>query len=335
MLRIIWVTLLAGLPVLWLAAEGGGRGTPKALKFSKHFPKPNLPADNELTEERIALGERLFNDTILSIDGTVSCAACHVSDLAFSDDQRVSRGFEGRTGTRNSMPLFNLAWKTHFFWDGRQDKIRDQVLEPIQDHREMAANLDNVIFRLNRRKAYEEEFASTYGPGPVTAEKLGLALENYLLSLVSDQSKYDDVVAGKTSLTAEEERGKKLFFSKPALGGAGCFQCHGGATFTDSKLRNNGLKHTGDLGRHRVTGKDGDKGLFVTPSLRNIELTAPYMHDGRFETIEEVIAHYNGPVHQSPTVDPALPSTGLGLKEADQKALIAFLKTLTDPRFNE
>lgn len=335
MLRIICISLLAGLPVLWLAAERESQSTPKPLKFSKHFPEPNLPADNELTEERIALGERLFNDTILSIDGTVSCAACHVSDLAFSDDQRVSRGFEGRTGTRQSMPLFNLAWKTHFFWDGRKDKIRDQVLEPIQDHREMAANLNNVIFRLNRRKAYQDEFANTYGPGPVTVTKLGLALENYLLSLISDQSKYDDVVAGKAKLTPEEERGRKLFFSKSALGGAGCFQCHSGATFTDSEFRNNGLKHTDDLGRHRVTGKDVDKGLFVTPSLRNVELTAPYMHDGRFETLEEVIKHYNGPVHKSLTVDPTLPSSGLGFTEADQKALIAFLKTLTDPRFNE
>ena len=335
MLRFTCIALFAGLPVLWLAAERELKGTPKLLEFSKHFPKPTLPADNELTEERIALGERLFNDTILSIDGTVSCAACHVSDLAFSDDQRVSRGFEGRTGTRQSMPLFNLAWKSHFFWDGRKDRIRDQVLEPIQDHREMAANLNNVIFRLTRRKGYQEEFKDTYGPGPVTAEKLSLALENYLLTLVSDQSKYDDAVAGKAKLSPEEERGKKLFFSKPSLGGAGCFQCHGGATFTDYELRNNGIKHTEDLGRHRITGNDSDKGFFVTPSLRNIELTAHYMHDGRFESLEEVISHYNGPVHKSPTVDKALPAKGLGLPEQDQQALLAFLKTLTDPRYNE
>jgi len=335
MFRVISIAIIAGLPILWLAAEREARGTPKTLEFSKHFPNPALPADNALTEERIALGERLFNDTILSIDGTVSCAACHVSDLAFSDDQRVSRGFEGRTGTRQSMPLFNLAWKPHFFWDGRKDRIRDQVLEPIQDHREMAANLNNVLFRLNRRNGYQEEFEKTYGPGPVTAEKLSLALENYLLTLVSDQSTYDDVVAGSATLSAEEERGRKLFFAKPSLGGAGCFQCHGGATFSDSEFRNNGIKHTDDLGRHRVTGKDSDKGLFVTPSLRNIELTAPYMHDGRFETLEEVISHYNGPVHPSPTVARALPPKGLGLPEKDQQALLAFLKTLTDPRYNE
>ncbi|YCM45895.1 cytochrome c peroxidase [Verrucomicrobiaceae bacterium 227] len=335
MLRPSCIAFLAGLPVLWLAAEREPTDTPKPLEFSEHFPKPNLPADNELTKERIALGERLFNDTILSIDGTVSCAACHVSDLAFSDDRRVSRGFEGRTGTRQSMPLFNLAWKKHFFWDGRKSRIRDQVLEPIQDHQEMAANLDHVLLRLNRRKGYLQEFENTYGPGPVTAEKLSLALENYLLTLVSDQSKYDDTVAGTAQLTVEEDRGKELFFSKPSRGGAGCFQCHGGATFTDSEFRNNGLAPTEDLGRHRVTGKAADKGLFVTPSLRNIELTAPYMHDGRFEALADVIAHYNDPIHQSPTVDKALPVKGLALSENDQEALIAFLKTLTDPRYNE
>lgn len=317
------------------AEEPPDSNTVSTLKFSKHFPAPSLPKDNILTKERIALGDRLFNDTILSIDGTVSCAACHVSDFAFSDDRQFSRGFEGRTGTRNSMPLFNLAWKNHFFWDGRKDTLRAQVLDPIQDHREMAANLDRVISRLNRRREYREEFENTYGPGPITSKTLGLALENYLLSLVSDQSKFDEVAAGRAKLTTTEALGKKLFYTKPSMGGAGCFQCHSGPLFTDSRFRNNGIKHGKDLGRHRVTGEESDKGLFLTPSLRNIELTSPYMHDGRFETLADVLEHYNGPRHESPTVDNAISPEGLNLSEQEQDALIAFLKTLTDPQYNE
>jgi len=330
-----YLTLIGLLIVPATAIDVPRSNTPYQLKYSQRFTAPSLPQDNILTKERIALGERLFNDTILSIDGTVSCAGCHVSDFAFADDRRFSRGFEGRLGKRNSMPLFNLAWKSHFFWDGRENRLRDQVLVPIQDHQEMAANLNQVIFRLNRRGGYLREFENTYGQGPVTTQKLSLALENYLLSLTSDQSKYDLVAEKKENFTPEEAQGQKLFFQKPSLGGAGCFQCHGGSQFSDFKFRNNGLEHTEDLGRYQVTGKNSDKGLFQTPSLRNIELTAPYMHDGRFETLEEVIAHYNGPPHKHPTVDKLVPSKGLNLSPANQKALIAFLKTLTDPRYNE
>jgi len=327
--------LPALLPMAAAAEEPPKSNTLHELKYSKHFPAPEFPKDNVLTKERIALGDRLFNDTILSIDGTVSCAACHVVDYAFSDDRQFSRGFEGRTGTRNSMPLLNLAWRNHFFWDGRKERLRDQVLEPIQDHREMAANLNHVIHRLNRRGGYLKEFENAYGPGPVNPEKLSLALENYLLSLISDDSKFDQVADGKAKLDPLETRGRKLFDTKPSKGGAGCFQCHSGSQFSDFEFRNNGLKHDKDLGRHRVTEKDSDKGLFLTPSLRNVELTAPYMHDGRLETLEDVIKHYNGPLHKSPTLDKLLPAEGLKLSEADQKALIAFLKTLTDPQYNE
>ena len=306
------------------------------LSYPKSFGKPKLPKDNALTKERSALGERLFHDTILSIDGTVSCAACHVTEFAFSDDVDLSRGFEGRLGQRNSPPLFNLAWKDHFFWDGRAKSVREQVLQPIQDHLEMAANLNRVLFRLNRKKSYRQDFAKAYGPGQITRETLSLALENFLLTIVSGDSKYDRFVAGKEKLSKLEESGRKLFFTTHDKGGAGCFQCHSGPHFSDFAYRNNGLppaEDLNDLGRFKVTKKSKDKLLFSTPSLRNIALTSPYMHDGRFAKLENAVEHYNSKPHLSPTLDSQLKTGGLSLTKTEQEALVAFLETLTDPQF--
>ncbi|MEN8775061.1 MAG: cytochrome c peroxidase [Akkermansiaceae bacterium] len=332
------VTLLVGLSLLKADREPPSGSTSVKLAYPKRFGKPKIPSDNELTKERIALGERLFHDTILSIDGTVSCAACHVVEFAFSDDVDLSRGFEGRLGKRNSPPIFNLAWKDHFFWDGRAKTVREQVLQPIQDHLEMAANLNSVVYRLNRRKSYREDFEKAYGPGKITSDTLSLALENYLLTIVSGDSKFDRALDGKEKFTSLEDKGRKLFYTEHEKGGAGCFQCHGGPHFRDFDYRNNGLKTSrdlNDLGRHKITGKDEDKFLFSTPSLRNIALTSPYMHDGRFEKLADVIEHYNSELHQSPTLDPRLKKQGLGLDEVEKKALLAFLETLTDSQFIE
>ena len=315
--------------------------TPYPFKMSSRFPRPTLPLDNPLLKERVELGENLFFDTILSIDGTVSCAACHDPFIAFGDDKQFSLGFEGRTGPRNSMPLFNLAWKSSFFWDGRAPTLREQVLFPIQDHLEMAANLNSVLRRLNTRRNYREEFEKAFGPGKVTAEKLGLALENYVLTLTSYDSKFDRAMAGKEKLTKNEQRGMELFFTeyepRSKKFGADCFHCHGGANFSDHQFHNNGLKPTKDLGRFHITDKDSDKMKFSTPSLRNLTYTFPYMHDGRFETLEEVMEHYSGPMHRSESLDANLakhPKEGLRLSKEDQAAIVAFLKTLTDPQYD-
>lgn len=336
--RIHIFAVALGLAFVGLSAETTPEESSRAitLEIPDSFPSPSLPADNRLTEERSALGERLFHDTILSIDGTVSCAACHVPEFAFGDDVDLSRGFNGRLGKRNSPPLFNLAWRDHFFWDGRVATVREQVLEPIQNHLEMAASLRRVIFNLNRNERYRREFAEAYGPGPITERTLALALENYLLTIVSTDSKYDRFKAGQERLTAQEQKGHDLFFTPRAEGGAGCFQCHGGPNFSDHQFRNNGLKPAhdlNDLGRFEFTQKDRDKLLFATPSLRNIAITPPYMHDGRFAKLPEAVAHYTSPLHRSPTLDPLLAAEGLKLDESEQAALVAFLETLTDPRF--
>jgi cytochrome c peroxidase len=315
--------------------------TPYRFTISSYFPIPPLPRDNPLLEERVALGERLFNDTALSRDGTLSCASCHTRANAFTDARRFSIGVEDRIGTRNGMPLFNLAWKSSFFWDGRAPSLRAQALMPVQDHLEMDEKLENVVAKLEKTsKAY---FARAFDSDAITPERIGLAIENYLLTLTSFDSKFDRSMQGKEQLSEEEKRGFELFMTEyePRMGqrGADCFHCHGGPLFTDHQFHNNGLSPVeSDTGRQRVTQNDRDLYKFSTPSLRNIALTAPYMHDGRFQTLEEVIAHYDHNLRRTDTLDPNLakhPSTGIRLSAADKAALVAFLKTLTDEKFTK
>ena len=235
------------------------------------------------------------------------------------------------------MPLFNLAWKKSFFWDGRAPSLRAQALLPIQDHKEMDESLEKVVAKLKEDPIYPPLFAAAFKSGEITPENIGLAIENFLLSRLSLDSKLDRSMKGKATLNNEEKRGLELFFTEfePRLGkfGADCFHCHGGALFTDNGFHNNGLKPSDDIGLAAFTKKDSDRYKFSTPSLRNIALTAPYMHDGRFATLEEVVDHYNNGFQRSETLDPNLAKhpTGLKLSDADKKALVAFLKTLTDP----
>ncbi len=310
--------------------------TPWRFTMSGTFPIPDLPRDNPLITERVTLGKKLFHDPLLSRDGTVSCASCHRADAAFTDARPVSTGIDNRRGDRNAMPLFNLAWKTQFFWDGRAGSLRSHVLQPIADHREMDESPDRVCGKLAKSTDYLVAFTAAFRSEGITPEKVALALEQYLLTLTAHDSRLDRAFNGTATLTADEQRGFELFMteSDPRTGqtGADCFHCHGGPLFTDHQFHNNGLL-TDDPGRARVTGQPEDQGKFVTPSLRNIALTAPYMHDGRFSTLEEVMAHYSTGIHRTASLDPNLakhPGAGLNLSVADEGALIAFLKTLTD-----
>ncbi len=319
--------------------------TPYAFEMSTTFPVPDLPRDNPLIKERIELGEKLFHDPALSWDNSISCVSCHQSDYAFADPRRYSAGVEGRTGARHAMPLFNLAWKTSFFWDGRAPSLRTQALFPIQDHAEMDQSLTNLVAKLGSRETqranYPTLFTAAFGSPEITAEKIGLALEQFVLTLVSFDSKFDRAMKGKAKLTDEEKRGFELFMTEydPRRNqfGADCFHCHGGPLFQSQTFANNGLDATlTDPGRAKVTGNDADQGKFATPSLRNVALTAPYMHDGRFKTLEEVIEHYCTGIKRSATLDPNLakhPDGGIGLSREDKRALVAFLNALTDERF--
>lgn len=310
--------------------------TPWRLVTSRAFPLPELPRDNPLIAERVTLGEALFSEALLSRDGSLSCASCHRREAAFTDGLAVSRGVDGRLGERNAMSLHNLAWKRSFFWDGRAASLREQVLQPIADHREMDQSLAGAVEKLGRDPRYAARFRAAYASPGISPAKIGLALEQYLLTLTSQHARFDLAMLGKEILCEEEQRGFELFMTEydPRTGqrGADCFHCHGGALFSDQQFHNNGLAGEAP-GRAAVTGAAADQGKFATPSLRNVARTAPYMHDGRFATLEEVVRHYSGGVQRGPTLDPNLakhPARGLDLSPADQAALVAFLKTLSE-----
>jgi len=311
--------------------------TPYHFVMSRMFPIPELPRDNPLITERVILGEKLFHEPILSRDGTVSCSSCHQPDHSFSDPRKFSTGVGGQIGTRHAMPLFNLAWKTSFFWDGRAPSLRAQVWTPIQQYNEMDETPARVIAKLSATAAYPPLFQAAFGSPEITQEKIGLAFENYLLTLTSFNAKFDQVARGQESFTPDEKRGLVLFMTEyePRTGqyGADCFHCHGGPLFTDHQFHNDGLVLSpDDTGRYAITHDKGDMWKFATPSLRNLTLTGPYMHDGRFTTLEQVVGHYDHGVVRSSTLDPNLakhPDDGLKLSGADQRALVAFLKTLS------
>jgi cytochrome c peroxidase len=285
--------------------------TPFKFTMGSQFPMPDLPNDNPLIEERVELGRRLFHETALSKDGTISCASCHEPSAAFADPRRFSLGVANGIGNRNAMPLFNLAWKSSFFWDGRAPSLRVQALMPIEDHREMDESLENVVKKLAALQDYAAGFEKAFGDPDITPEKIGLAIENFLLTITSHDSKFDRAARGEATLSDEEKRGFELFMTErePRMGSMGgdCFHCHGGALFTDHQIRNNGLAISAeDLGRYETTQAKIDRGTFSTPSLRNIALTAPYMHDGRFSSLEEVLDHYSEGVQRTETLDPNL-----------------------------
>jgi cytochrome c peroxidase len=316
-------------------------GTPYELKVSERFPKVQLPLDNPLTVEGVELGRKLFNDRRLSKNNRQSCASCHDYSKGFTDGRSTSIGSSGQPGRRNAMPLVNLAWGKEFFWDGRAKSLREQVLMPIQDAHEMNESLENVVTKLSRDGKYGVEFQAAFGVANITVNCIALALEQYLLTLVSQESKFDRAARKLEKLTPEEQRGLQLFITEhdPARGlrGADCFHCHGGNLFSNHQFINNGLTdRPGDRGRMEVTGNETDRSKFKVPTLRNVALTAPYMHDGRFATLEAVVEHYNGSLHRTRTLDPNLakhPESGLGLSTEDKAALVAFLKTLTDETF--
>lgn len=310
---------------------------------SKGLPTPKLPADNALTNQKVELGRMLFHETLLSADNTQACATCHKQDDGFSDIRQFSIGVQGLPGGRQAMAVFNLAWHNDgFFWDGRAPLLRDQALRPIQDKLEMNETLPSVISKLNASEKYRFQFIRAFGNDTINELKISLALEQFMISIVSANSKFDKVGRGEATYTDQEERGRALFFTEfDPMGkkkGAECFHCHGGPNFANNMYMNNGLDSDAgfkDLGRYEVTKDVQHKAAFKVPSLRNIALTPPYMHDGRFETLEQVVDHYFSNVKNSSTVDLLmqynLQPGGLKLNQQERDDLVAFLKTLTDP----
>lgn len=295
------------------------------------FPKMIVPEDNELTKEKTSLGRRLFYDPILSGDSTQSCASCHRQENAFSDPRKFSVGIDGVEGTRNASSLVNSAWGAPFFWDGRSESLETQAMEPVENEIEMHLDWAEAVKRLNRSPHYPLLFQRAFGTKKITADHVVKAIASFERTIVSAGSKYDQWRRGELELSYEEYEGYKLFFNETG----DCFHCHATELFTDNAFHNNGLDSIfSDRGLEDITGNAEDRGKFKTPTVRNVELTAPYMHDGRFETLREVLDFYSDGTRHSPTLDPLIlkskPPGRPRLKEIEKDHLIAFLKTLTD-----
>ena len=309
------------------------------IVFSERILPPVLPVTNPLTEEGVALGEKLFFDRALSGDGTVSCASCHSITSAFTNNDQFSVGINGNRGTRNSMPLFNLAWNygERFFWDGAATSLEDQAFEPVTNPNEMGNTWPAVVATLEQDAEYPELFRMAFGEDGIDSVKVVQAIAQFERTLISANSRFDRFLLGELELTPEEENGLNVFLMESK---GDCFHCHGNPNnplWTDNIFHNNGLDATfTDLGLGRITGDPADNGKFKTPSLRNLAFTAPYMHDSRFQTLEEVIDHYSEGLQDSPTIDPLMKSVaqgGVQLSEQDKADLKAFLLSLSDENF--
>jgi cytochrome c peroxidase len=294
------------------------------------FPQPHYDfTANPLTQSGIDLGRRLFYDGRLSKDGNFPCASCHQQFDAFATyDHDLSHGFNNAFTTRNAPGLANLAWEQAFQWDGGVNNIEVQPLAPLTAPNEMAETIDNVIAKLKADSRYPSMFKSAFGDETINSQRMLKALSQFLLSLVSSNSKYDRVVQGRASFDAQEQAGY-VFFK------ANCASCHTEPMFTDHSYRNNGLalsSYLKDYGRMKITGNAADSLKFKVPSLRNVNITYPYMHDGRFWFLSQVLDHYSTGIVQSATLDPSL-KKGIPMSYEDKQNVLAFLRTLTDSSF--
>jgi len=307
--------------------------------FADKLIAPIIPADNPLTQEGVALGKKLFFDTILSGDETQSCASCHDPKKSFTDQQQFSNGVNDNLGTRNAMPLFNLAWNfdERFAWDGKEFSLEKQALEPVSNPIEMHGNWENITKKLQNNLEYKDLFLRAFGTSIIDSTLITKAIAQFERTLISGNSKFDKYLRGEINLTPEEQNGFDVFMDESK---GDCFHCHGSDNnpiWSDNKFHNNGLDNVFvDLGLGKITGDPKDNGKFKSPSIRNLAFTAPYMHDGRFATLEEVINHYSEGLKRSPTIDPLMKKVdegGVHLSTQDKSNLKAFLQTLSDYDF--
>lgn len=326
----------------------GFKPTPYNLIKPSHFPNMVVPDDNPLTNEGVELGRFLFYEKRLSGDNSMSCASCHMPENGFSDPNQYSVGIDGIAGTRQSMALVNLGWENFFFWDGRASTLEKQILEPIPNPIEMHQSWKDAVAKLNADVNYRNRFFRAFNEEGIDSIKVAKAIAQFLRTLISAESKYDVMYKYENSMALnateqsilatidpEEWAGYDLFKS---LNGADCFHCHNGPLMQVKKYSNNGLmpNSINDLGRAHVTNNPEDNYKFKVPTLRNIALTAPYMHDGRFATLDEVIEHYSSGIHMSPTIDPLIEfgsQGGVQLDAQEKYLLKKFLLTLTDINF--
>ena len=325
---LILLLAVQGCRKVEVACEQSGLA-PELGQAPDGFPPIPFPEGNEFTMERWELGKRLFYDPVLSADSSLSCGSCHHVELAFADDRPFSPGIEDRPGTRNAPALVNLAYHPYFLREGSVPTLEMQILVPIQEENEFDHNIVLVAEKLQRDSSYVAQAWAAYGREP-DAFVITRAISTFERTLVSGGSPYDDWLyrGCEDALDDSQQRGMALFFSTRT----NCSSCHSGLNFTTYTFENNGLySDYTDPGRFRFTNDPADEAKFKVPGLRNVAVTAPYMHDGSMASLEAVVAHYNGGgaghVNQSELVQP------LGLSDQEMQDLVHFLEALTDPSF--
>lgn len=340
--RILIGLILPALPLIFLSCQKPEKPTPWVMPELVYFP--SLPeSDNLPTIEGVALGRYLFYDPILSKDSTFSCASCHRQEVAFSDSpNQFSLGAGGASMTRNTMPLFNLSWYPAYFWDGKAKNLTEQVFHPVSHPNEMNLDWQVAEKRINGNAFYRKLFKAAFGKVHIDSVLIAKAIAQFEQTLISNNSKYDQVIRGETLFSAEEYEGFMLVNDQSK---ADCLHCHptdANALGTIARFINNGLdpvqqiSEYQDPGRGEVTGKATDFGMFMVPSLRNIAVTPPYMHDGRFKTLREVLDFYSEGVNDCVNLDSRMQYVhqgGVRLTEKQKDHIIAFLHTLTDTSF--
>jgi cytochrome c peroxidase len=347
--RLIAWTLAIAFVVACSSDEGGvapeepecPAATTLTIEVPPGFPELPNPKNNRLTVEGVALGRRLFYDPILSGDSSQACGTCHVQQNAFGDPRRFSEGIHGVKGNRNAPTIVNPGWTGETFWDGRAAGLEEQAKEPVPNPIEMDLPWPTAIERLERHPEYPELFCAAFGDSRITVDRVVKAIAQFERTFISSNSKYDQVRRGAATFTPEEQAGYRLFTTE--IGD--CFHCHMEPIFTTSTFHNTGLDSViADNGRSDITGNPADIGKFKAPTLRNITESFPYMHDGRFGTLREVLDHYNLGFHDSDDVDPLIRARipdprqppalrRRAMREGEIDTLIIFLETLTDPEF--
>ena len=326
--------LLSGIALMYACSKNEGTPAPEdhsvAFVIPSNFPAPAYNfEENKLSKAGFDLGKKLFYDARLSADKSVSCGSCHQQFAAFTQlDHKVSHGVNNCQGRRNTPPLVNLVWQKAFFWDGGVKNLETAPLNAITDACEMGTSIEDIISVLKKTTPYSDLFKKAFGSDEINSQRILKSITQFTAMLVSGNSRYDQVMrkeAGAT-FTSIEQAGYALFKEK-------CMSCHAEPFFTDFSYRSNGLDPVSiDEGRSHITGLQSDFGTFRVPTLRNIEYTSPYMHDGRFYSLDEVLEHYSSGVKKAPNLDPRL-KDGISLSELQKEQIKAFLKTLTDHEF--
>ncbi len=321
--------ILLGIVVIFSLAFGLFKTTPLYFEVPKGWPKAQYDfSKNPLTEEGFQLGRHLFYDPILSRDNTISCASCHLQATGFTHvDHDLSHGIEGKIGTRNSLALMNLAWSKKFMWDGGVNNLEVQPLHPITSPLEMDETLEHVVQKLQENAIYPALFEKAFGTSKITGQLTLKALTQFVVMLQSSNAKYDKVIRKEAVFSEQEQKGYELFKRH-------CASCHQEPLFSSDKFEYNGLSidsTLNDLGRMKMTQRKEDSLRFKVPTLRNIQFTFPYMHDGRFKTLTEVVKHYNT-LSKNKKLPKEL-AESMNLSDNNRVDLVAFLKTLTDTDF--